>query len=101
MNIFLETNDVILEAALDAFEGHRDYPDRPPRCEEEDAMQSAAIADFFAYWLTEEVADFYEDGFTPEEDARAVDLAFDFEQLVRECANDAYDYHRTLRSLPR
>jgi hypothetical protein len=101
MNIFLETDDYILEAALDAFTDHRDFPESAPRCEEEDAQQSAAIADFFDYWLTEEVADFYEDGFTAEEDARAVDLSYDFEQLVREVAADARDYASTLAGLPR
>lgn len=101
MNIFLETDETILEAALDAFEGHRDFPERAPRCEEEDAVQSAAIADFFDYWLTEAVCDFYEDGFTDAEDLRAVNLSYDFEVLVRECAAEARDYASTLASLPR
>ena len=100
-NIFLFEDHAIIDAALDAFEGHRDFPERMPRCEEEDGAATAAIFNFFEEWLTEEVADFYEDGFTAEDDARAVDLAWDFEQAVWESVAWAVDIRSTNASLPR
>jgi len=100
-NLFLETDEVIIETALEAFEGHRDFPERMPRCEEEDGAVTAAIANFFEEWLCEEVGDYYEDGFTAEYDARANDLAFAFEQAVFESVAWADDIRATNESLPR
>lgn len=100
-NILLETDEVVIEEALDAFDGHRDFPNRLPRCEEEDGAMTAAIGNFFDEWLTDRVADFYEDGFTSEEALRAIELAFDFECAVLEALTWHLDIERTNASLPR